>query len=106
MLCPQELGLRGANLWVLPTDSEYEYKGLALNDRDKNLEGDPWKGVGEDDEVGAALEMPTCAGYRAYSSRHVRTSPPTTPRARIHTLSGLLLLPASPCLSPNQSLAG
>ena len=48
----EELGLRAANLWVLPVDGEYNYEGLALDDTDKALESsnNPWADVGNDDD--------------------------------------------------------
>jgi all-trans-retinol 13,14-reductase len=48
----EELKLRAANLWVLPVDDDYNYKGAALDDSDKTMvEGgkNPWEGVGDND---------------------------------------------------------
>ena len=42
----EELGLRAANLWVLPVDENYKYKGAALDNSDKS-DKEPWNSVGE-----------------------------------------------------------
>eukprot|EP00966_Prymnesium_polylepis_P291785 6739095-Prymnesium_polylepis.1 len=62
----ESLGLHGANLWVLPVDSDYRFSGVGVDDGE-GLDGgmnalavddttlppkvqDPWDGVGDDEE--------------------------------------------------------
>jgi all-trans-retinol 13,14-reductase len=50
----EELGLRGANLWVLPCDGEYRYKFKAVDESDKSEfvppgSGDPWGATAPDE---------------------------------------------------------
>ena len=59
----EELGLRGANLWVLPCDERYGFEGPAIQDGDKGLRGDPWEKIGHKDEVDEMLlfmGFPSC----------------------------------------------
>jgi all-trans-retinol 13,14-reductase len=44
----EELGLRAANLWVLPCDEDYNYEGAALDASDKGADGRKvWEGKGD-----------------------------------------------------------
>jgi all-trans-retinol 13,14-reductase len=50
----EELGLRAANLWVLPVNDDWDYVGNALDDTDKTRDstlGDPWENVGDTKEL-------------------------------------------------------
>jgi hypothetical protein len=65
----EELGLRCANLWVLPVDSqgpegEYNYEGAALDASDKGEDGKHvWDGKGEAEKEGGEEDMLLFVGF-------------------------------------------
>ena len=61
----KELELRGANLWVLPVDDDYNYCGAALDasDKGKGDHGDPFADVGnrdDHDDMALFMGFPSC----------------------------------------------
>jgi len=77
-----ELGLRCANLWVLPVDSQgpegkYNYKGAALDSEDKDEDGRKiWDGVGEDDKEGGEEDMLLFVGFPSLKDPNYALSHP------------------------------
>jgi hypothetical protein len=61
----KELELRGANLWVLPVDDDYNYCGAVLDasDKGKGDHGDPFADVGnrdDHDDMALFMGFPSC----------------------------------------------